>query len=387
MIAGRTVSALELFYDLAYVAVLSQATHPLAEHVSIRGVGEFTVVFALIWIGWTNGTLYLELHGREDGRTRTIVFAQMGLLVVLATFTGEPADGGGGRAFAVTYATFQALLMWLWFSVHRADRHARPEFLTPTRRYVSGIGVTAAVMFASAFLPEDPRLAAWACVVIAWIAGLAALGHPAAGLSRGVQPTESLVERFGLFTIIVLGEVVIGVVGGLSVAEHDIKSIATGMIALVIGFGFWWIYFDLAGARPPRADSRALAAWLLSHLPITLSIAATGSAMVSLIAHSHDERAPANTAWLLACGVAMGLVSLIITTHVLADAERLADVYRSLTLAMTVGAALALGAGWLRPAPWLLALLLVAILSILWLIAVSRFLRADAWGGERSPPE
>jgi hypothetical protein len=29
---------------------------------------------------------------------------------------------------------------------------------------------------------------------------------------------------------------------------------------------------------------------------------------------------------------------------------------------------------------WLLALLLVAILSAVWFFAVSRFLRADAWG-------
>ena len=49
------------------------------------------------------------------------------------------------------------------------------------------------------------------------------------------------------------------------------------------------------------------------------------------------------------------------------------------------GAAAALIVGWLRPAPWLLALLLVAILSAVWSFAVSRFLRADAWG-ERDLP-
>src|SRR4029077_4795741 len=36
VIADRTVSALELFYDLVYVAVIAQAAHPLAEHVSAR---------------------------------------------------------------------------------------------------------------------------------------------------------------------------------------------------------------------------------------------------------------------------------------------------------------------------------------------------------------
>jgi low temperature requirement protein LtrA len=384
-ILERTVSNLELFYDLVYVAVVSQAAHHLADHVSLRGVAEFGVVFALIWIGWLNGTLYLELHGREDGRTRTVVFVQMGILVVLAVFTGEAA-GSGGMGFALAYALFQAVLTWLWFAVHRQDRHDHPEFLTPTRRYVTGIAVSTAVMVASAFLPDGPRLVVWTCLVFGWIAGLVALGHPSVGLSRGLLPTDSLVERFGLFTIIVLGEVVFGVVDGLSASEHDVKTITTGMVALVIGFGFWWIYFDLVGRRPPRPEGRALAAWLLSHLPITLSITAAGAAMVSLIAHAHDKRTPKTTAWLLAGAVAVGLLALIVTTRSLVDAERLGAVYRAVDVAMVAGAAAGLLVGWARPAPWLLALALVAILSLLWFFAVSRFLRAGAWGEEPSRP-
>ena len=41
IIADRQVSVLELFYDLVYVAVLGQAAHHLAEHVSVRGLAEF----------------------------------------------------------------------------------------------------------------------------------------------------------------------------------------------------------------------------------------------------------------------------------------------------------------------------------------------------------
>jgi hypothetical protein len=63
-----------------------------------------------------------------------------------------------------------------------------------------------------------------------------------------------------------------------------------------------------------------------------------------------------------------------------AHAERLSVVFHPLRLALCGGAATALVVGWMRPAPWLLALLLVAILSAVWFFAVSRFLRADAWG-------
>jgi Bacterial low temperature requirement A protein (LtrA) len=46
VITDRQVSVLELFYDLVYVAVIGQAAHHLAEHVTVRGVAEFAVVFA-----------------------------------------------------------------------------------------------------------------------------------------------------------------------------------------------------------------------------------------------------------------------------------------------------------------------------------------------------
>jgi low temperature requirement protein LtrA len=173
---------------------------------------------------------------------------------------------------------------------------------------------------------------------------------------------------------------VIGVVAGLSAAERDAKTIVTGMIALLLGFGFWWIYFDLVGRRLPRPDGYALSNWVMSHLPITLSIAAAGAGMVSLIGHAHDATAPAGTSWLLAGAVATGLLALVLTERALVDAQRLSVVFHPLGLALSAGAAAALIVGWARPAPWLLALLLVAILCAVWFFAVSRFLRANAWG-------
>jgi low temperature requirement protein LtrA len=67
--------------------------------VSTRGSAEFATVFSLIWIAWVNGSLYIETHGRDDGRTRIIVFTQMGVLALLAVFTADAADGSG-PAFA-----------------------------------------------------------------------------------------------------------------------------------------------------------------------------------------------------------------------------------------------------------------------------------------------
>jgi low temperature requirement protein LtrA len=153
-----------------------------------------------------------------------------------------------------------------------------------------------------------------------------------------------------------------------------------------LGFGFWWMYFDVVGRRLPRDDGRSVVAWMLSHFPIVLSVAASGAAMVSLIAYAHDPNTPAETAWLLAGGVALGLVAQVVTARTLVDADRLAVVYRPLSVVLVMGAAAALAVGWLRPAPWLLALLLGAILSALWIFTISRFLGSGAWGDGTGGP-
>ena len=384
-IIDRRVSPLELLYDLVYVAVISQAGRSLAQHVSLIGLTDFAVVFSLTWIAWTNGSLYLELHGRSDGRTRAYVFVQMGIIAILAVFAGD-AGNGGGSAFATTYAAFLAVMTWLWYTVRRQDVIQRPELLVDTGRYVVAMAVSVAVMAASAFMAAETRLLVWAVLVAGWIVVLVLMGRSRIGLSRGMTPTDSLVERFGTFTIIVLGEVVFGVVNGLSHTDHDIRTISTGMIALVVGFGFWWIYFDVVGGRLPKSDGRALANWILGHHPVALSIAAAGAGMVSLLEHGHDASTPAATAWLLTAAVAVGLIALILTSRALADSSRLAAVYRPLEIAMAGGAVVSVVIGLVRPAPWLLALLLVVVLALVWAVAIRGFLLAGAWAMEQTQP-
>ena len=379
IIKDRTVSNLELFYDLAYVAVIAQASHHLATHVSLQGFLEFAVIVGMLWFAWFNGSLYVELHGREDGRTRLLVFLQMGILALLAVFTGEAA-GSTGQQFALVYSVFLFVMAWAWYSVRQLDRMERPEFLRITAMYVGGMVISTLVVLVSAALPGELRLPLWALFLAGWI-GVMLMGSRSQGpQSEGILPTDSLVERFGLFTIIVLGEVVIAVVTGLSEAGPDAVTIITGSLAMVIGFGLWWIYFDLVGRRLPRSGRGTIWTWMLSHLPIQLSIVSTGAAIVSLLEHAHDASTPTDTAVLLGGSVALGLVALIVTERSLEDAIRLEDVYRPLGAILAIGAGIALLAGWLAPSGWILAMILVAILTVLWFFMVARMIRAGVWG-------
>jgi low temperature requirement protein LtrA len=379
IIKDRTVSNLELFYDLVYVAVIAQASHHLAGHISLVAFLEFAVIFGMIWFAWFNGSLYIELHGREDGRTRLSVFLQMGVLALLAVFTGEAA-GATGRQFAIVYAVFLALMGWHWYAIRELDRVERPEFMRITFFYVSGMAASTIAIASTVALPAEWRLWIWAAFLAGWI-GFMLLGSRSSGpQSQGIEPTESLVERFGLFTIIVLGEVILGVVTGLSEAGADALTIATGSLAMVIGFGLWWIYFDLVGRRLPRGGRGTVWTWMLSHLPIQLGIVACGAGIVNVIEHAHDAATPPETALLLGGSVAIGLVALVLTERSLEDAVRLEDVYRPLASALAAGAAISLLAGWVAPPPWLLAVLLVAVLTVLWFFVVARMIRAGVWG-------
>src|SRR5258708_35310126 len=111
------------------------------------------------------------------------------------------------------------------------------------------MGGLVVVILVSAFLPAELGLMVWAIYTVAWVFLLLLIGRSRVGLGRGMTPTDSLVERFATITIIVLGEVVFGVVDGLSQWTHDFTPISTGMIALAAGVWFWWISCDVAGGE------------------------------------------------------------------------------------------------------------------------------------------
>jgi low temperature requirement protein LtrA len=156
------------------------------------------------------------------------------------------------------------------------------------------------------------------------------------------------------------------------------------MLALFLGLGFWWIYFDIVGGRKPRTDGRALTIWLLAHLPITGSIAASGAAVLNLIEHASEPGTPLEPAWLLAISTALFLVAEVVAATALADYQRLPAVYRPLSLSMVVAAVIAVAVGVVQPPAWLLAVGLGAVLLILWLVAVSKFMKVAAWPPGRS---
>jgi low temperature requirement protein LtrA len=363
----RVVGPLELFYDLAVVVLVAQAAHRLAGHLTLPGLGQFAVVFTLVWIAWVNGSLHHELHGHEDARARNTFLLQILVLVTVGAFIPE-AGGERGAAFAVASGVLFAVLAVLWGLAARGDR---PTYRRSSRMYVAGTAACAVLLAATAFVPAIARVPAWGLIDAAYLAGFAALiltASPAE--AAGLTITEALIERFGLLIIIVLGETLTGVVQGLASEQISGLTVSVGLIAVVIAFGAWWTYFDFAGHRRLEDEPAATVRWILGHLPVTAAIAVIGAAMVSLVRHAHDGRTPAGAAWMLCAGVAVVLAATMLIAASLEAWRSDRGLYRPLARTCAVAAVLSLGVAAVRPAPLILGLALVVLLSIPWVLAI-----------------
>ena len=374
----RVVGPLELFYDLAVVVLVAQDARHLALHLTWRGLAEFAVVFTLVWIAWLNGSLHHELHGREDVRARSTFLLQILLLAAMGAFIPR-ADGRRGAAFAIASGLLFAVLAMLWLLAARGDR---PEYRRTSRLFVTGIAACAVLLVSTAFLPAGARMPAWGVVDAAYLAGFTvALLTATPEVAAALTITDALIERFGLLIIIVLGEILTGVVAGLASQPISALTLSVGLVAVVVGFGAWWTYFDFAGHRPLRPTTTASLQWMLSHLPLTAAVAALGAAMVSLIDHAHDSRTPAAAGWVLCAGVAVVLCATMLVSRTLQAWDSDRGLYQPLVRICVAVAVACLALGAVRPPPLVLGLVLVLLLSIPWGFAVAHRLA----GGDEAP--
>ncbi len=365
----RSVGPLELFYDLVVVVLVAQAAHSLAGDLTAAGVGRFGAVFAIVWIAWFNGTLHHELHGREDVRARNTFLGQILLLVPLGAFI-PAADSTHGRAFSIDSALLFGFLAFLWW---RAGRNDDADFARTTRFYVWATLLTAVALAGSAALSAEARIVAWGGIGGLYLAVI--VGIFAAAPARAVSSlaiTDALLERFGAFVIIVLGETVTGVVTGLAGRPTRAIDLAVGLAAILVGFGSWWTYFDFAGHRQPRETRAAALAWMFGHLPISAAIAAMGAAMGPLVEHAGAARTGVAVSWALSGGAIVMLTFTAVQLTCLPTWRSERTRYGPLALACLLATIPAAIVGWLHPRPLVLALVLVLSFSGPWLFALLR---------------
>jgi low temperature requirement protein LtrA len=284
----RAATPLELLFDLTFVVAFSQASSQLAHlladgHVASGLLAFGFAMFAICW-AWINFSWFASAYDTDDWFYRITTMVQMiGVLVLAlglpAVFhsidEGEHLDNG---IVVAGYVIMRIAMVAQWLRAAREDPARRRVSLT----YAAFITVAQIGWVALAW--ADPPIGI--VFFIAPLLYLLELGGPVVAETRfgdtGWHP-HHIAERYGLLTIIALGEGVFGTVASVSAVVEEQGWSAEAILVVVAGigltFGLWWNYFVLPSGPMLARFRRRSWVWGYGHIVVYASIAATGAGL------------------------------------------------------------------------------------------------------------
>jgi low temperature requirement protein LtrA len=126
-----------------------------------------------------------------------------------------------------------------------------------------------------------------------------------------------LPERFGLFTLILLGESVVAVMQGIeSQSDWTPAAAASAFLGMAIAFVMWSWYFDGAAgaAEQPvhtRRDAIRFHLWSYAHFPLALGIVVTGVGIQRIVTAASRATLTPPEAVILTGGLAAVMLAMI----------------------------------------------------------------------------
>ena len=309
----RTSTPLELLFDLTVVVAVAAAAaelhHAIAADHLLAGVAGYAVVFFAIWWAWMNFTWFASAYDTDDAVYRLLTVVQMAGVLVIAVGIPAAFERLDITTVVVGYAVMRVGLVAQWLRASRED----PVRRATTRTYALGIVVVQVLWIALAFVPTPWTAVGFVALVVA------ELGVPALAESRGTRTTwhaEHLTERYGLLTLIVLGEVILGTTGAIGGAlSHGVSAslvlLAVGGLLIVVGI--WWTYFLGGDARVLSADLRPAIVWGYGHFLVFASIAAVGAGLEAAVEAEEHVAAVGPVVAAFAVAVPAALVLLVLT--------------------------------------------------------------------------
>jgi low temperature requirement protein LtrA len=335
----RVSTPLELLFDLTFVVAVAQAAsqlrHALADGQSGHALAGYAVVFFALWWAWVNFTWFASAYDTDDVAYRLLTLLQMAGVLVFAA--GIPA-AFQHFDFAITVAGYVIMRLAMVAQWLRAA-HGNPEGRAGPLRYAVGVTVIQACWVGFLFLHGLAALVGFivlgaaeiAVPVWAEFAGQATPWHP-----------EHITDRYGGFTIIVLGEVVAAIATAVEDALGD-KQASPGLVTvaaagLLLVFALWWSYFKHSAAEEIRQSLRWTFVWAFGHYLIFAAIAALGAGLqISIETLTHSIRvSPQYAALAVAIPVATYLVvhGLLTTRTTKSASARLTLLTAALVLAV-----------------------------------------------------
>ena len=284
--AHRAATPLELFFDLTFVVAIAQASSGL-HHGLVEGhAGEvllgFPLMFFGIWWAWMNFTWFASAYDTDDAVYRLAVLVQLtGVLVLAAGVPRALSEHDFGVA-TLGYVIMRMALVAQW--LRAAASH--PDGRRCATRYAAGITAVQLGWVARLALPDGAGIVGFVVLIALELA----VPYWAESAGRTPWHPGHIAERYGLFTIIVLGESVLAATVGVQVALDstsrfsDLAPVIVGGILIV--FFLWWMYFDMPGhqvvARARSAFTERLSGpflWGYGHYVVFASAAAAGAGL------------------------------------------------------------------------------------------------------------
>ncbi|HWD03128.1 MAG TPA: low temperature requirement protein A [Amycolatopsis sp.] len=365
----RVSTPLELLFDLCFVVAVGAAGadlhHALVEGHVGHGVLSYAMVFFAIWWGWLNFSWFASAFDTDDVpyRVATLVQIAGGLTVAAGV---DRAFGGDFRVVVVGYILMRLAMVAQWLRAAKSE----PECRTTALWYAGGITIVQVLWVLYGVL----GFAGATAVIVFAVLAICELAVPSLAELRGgtTWHPHHIAERYGLFTLIVLGEVVLSATNavkeGLSEGEHVRTLIGLAAAGLVLVFSMWWLYFDQPGhlrlVRHPSLLSTS--SWGYGHYLIFASAAAVGTGLELAVDYDthHTELSGLVTALVVTVPVAVFLLSVWLL-HIGPTNE-----CRPIAVGFPVAAVLVVVASF-GPAPIHVAAVLVAVLVVV-TVAVSR---------------
>ncbi|MBO1333890.1 low temperature requirement protein A [Streptomyces sp. VRA16 Mangrove soil] len=280
----RRATWFELFGDLVFVAAVGQATHRIGGHPGAAAVAAAAALFVPLWWTWVLYTVRANRADRDETGQRLIATAGLAAVAGMAVYLGGVGHGrGADTGFVVSYLCARAgvAALYVW------DLRREPRLRRIVTSYVTGSSLTAAIWLTSTLALDPPaRYVGWGAAMALELALPLLAGRR---LSDTPGDAEHLRERFGLFTIIVIGESVLGFTNGLVKAHTASAAVLPGAAAFALSAGLWWSYFSASSTRPGAHEELARAGrhlhiYVLGHLPVQLGLAVTGGAVGAAVA-------------------------------------------------------------------------------------------------------
>ncbi|MDQ1181262.1 low temperature requirement protein LtrA [Rhodococcus sp. SORGH_AS 301] len=256
----RAASSLELFFDLVFVVAVSFASvelaHLLEENHIASGIGAYAMVFFAIWWAWMNFTWFATSFDTDDWLYRVTTIVQMAGVLILASGVSDAMIDYDFTLVTIGYVVMRLAMVSQW--IRAGLRNS--EFRATAVRYAVGITVVQVLWVARLALPDSVAVLGFVALVAAELA------VPVLAERAGRTPLhgEHIAERYGLFTLILLGESLLAsataIVGGIDEHDHTVELVGLAMATLVVVAGMWWLYFsvsqeDSVGARLGRSLS------------------------------------------------------------------------------------------------------------------------------------